>query len=141
MVEILYKSVGTLHYDRTRNGGYKLVLMVDQEISNYYRALIPKWIYTQPQMYPAHVSVVRKEVPINLDAWGKYEGHKVEFFYSPIIHSGKVYYWLNVFCKRLEEIRIELGLPVSSPYTLPPEGFVKAFHTTIGNTKCSQISK
>jgi hypothetical protein len=28
-----------------------------------------------------------------------------------------------------------LGLPVSSEYTLPPEGFVKCFHMTIGNFK------
>ena len=135
MDEVLYRSVGTLHYDRTQDGGYKLIVQIDQEISDYYRSLIPKWIDARPQMYRAHVSVVRKEVPPNLDYWGVYEGEKVEFWYSPIVHNGKFYYWLNVFCLRLEEIRLELGLPVRSEYTIPPCGFTKCFHTTLANNK------
>lgn len=88
-------------------------------------------------MHAAHITVVRKEkeVPVRLEHWGKYEGQPVEFLYSPIVHCGKIYYWLHAFCKRLEDIRLELGLPVVSQWTLPPEGFRKAFHITIGNSK------
>ena len=114
---------------------YKLIVEADQGISDFYRALIPKYYYAKPQKYPAHISVVRKEVPVNLENWGKYEGEKIEFFYQSYIHIGTVYFWLNVFCCRLEEIRLELGLPVDSPYTLPPEGFNKCYHMTIGNKK------
>ncbi len=57
------------------------------------------------------------------------------FFYHPQIHEGKIYYWLEIYCTLLEDIREELGLPVVSQYTLPPEGFRKVFHMTIGNTK------
>jgi hypothetical protein len=70
-----------------------------------------------------------------MEVWGKYEGQEIDFSYENVIHSGTVYYWLNAFSTKLEEIREELGLPVSSQYTLPPEGFVKCFHITIANQK------
>jgi hypothetical protein len=132
----LYKSVGVLKYTDVSTAGIKLIVEVDPGIVDYYRALIPPWYpKLNRQMYAPHISVVRRETPPNMDVWGKYEGENVEFFYSNVVHSGTVYWWLNVFCKRLEEIRLELGLPVDSPYTLPPEGFDKCFHMTLGNCK------
>lgn len=135
MKDKLCTSTGTLRY--SFNDGYKLIVEVDQGISDYYRSLIPKYIVANPPRYPAHITVVRsyKETPTNLEPWGKYEGEKVEFFYDPEIKSGRVFHWLNAFCKRLEDIRLELGLPVVSEYTLPPEGFVKCFHITVANQK------
>jgi len=132
----LFESVGVLRYSIKEDYGYRLVVEIDPEIVNYYRALIPPWKGKPArQMYAPHISVVRNEVPINLDAWGKYEGEQVPFLYSNHIYHGTVYWWLNAFCTRLEAIRVELGLPVSSQYTMPPEGFVKCFHLTIGNMK------
>lgn len=130
----LFKSVGTLRYGY-KGGDYNLVVDVDQGLADYYRSLIPKSISFNRQKYPPHISVVRKEVPINLDLWGKYNGHEIEFVYSNVIRWGQVYYWLDVFSTRLEEIRLELGLPVSSQYTLPPDGFVKCFHCSLCNRK------
>lgn len=127
----MFSSKGPLRY----NSNYKLIVEVDQDLSDYYRSLIPKWLPVQQQRWPAHISVIRKEIPLNLDYWGKYEGEEVEFYYDPIIQYGTVYYWLNVFCKRLEEIRVELGLPISSEYTRPPDCFEKVFHMTLGNKK------
>ena len=126
----LYSSTGVIRYGFTN-----LVVDIDPEIVRYYRALMPKYIQSNPQMYPAHISVVRKEVPPKMEFWRKYEGEKIEFFYSPIVHQGSVYFWLNVFCSRLEKIRVELGLSISSEYTRPPEGHVHTFHCTIGNSK------
>ncbi len=131
---MLYKSSGPLRYSQG-DFGYKLIVEVDRGISDYYRSLIPKWIKTNPQKYPPHISVVRREVPVNLHHWGKYESKEIEFHYENIVHNGKVYYWLNVFATILEDIRVELGLPVSSEYTRPPDGWIKCFHTTIGNVK------
>jgi hypothetical protein len=132
----MYWSQGALRYFKAEDSGYKLIVEVDPDITRYYRSLMPKWYpKTNPQMYAPHISVVRKEVPGNLEAWGKYEGQLVDFAYSNIVHYGTVYCWLNCFCKRLEEIRLELDLPVDSVYTRPPEGFVKCFHTTLGNRK------
>lgn len=132
----LYESSGPLRYSQG-NFGYRLVVDVDKELAEYYRSLIPKWISTNKQMYPPHITVVRcyKELPVNLKPWGKYEGEIINFQYENIVHSGKVYFWLNVFCKRLEVVRAELGLPVTSEYTRPPEGYLKCFHCTIGNIK------
>jgi len=129
-------SVGRLHYSQ-EDGQYRLVVEVDQGLSDYYRALIPKWIAVNKPRWPAHITVVRpyKETPVNLEHWGKYEGELVTFEYENYLHTGKVYFWLNVFCKRLEEIRAELGLPVSSEFTRPPTGFLKCFHMTVANCK------
>lgn len=130
----LFWSSGKLKYS-IDNSGYKLNVLVDPGIVDYYLALMPKYISLRRQMYPPHVSVVRKETPPNLSFWGKYEGENVDFAYTNIVYSGKVYYWLNVFSHRLEEIRLELGLPVSTLYTRPPETFIKVFHITLGNCK------
>jgi hypothetical protein len=131
---MLYEATGILRYGSAEYG-HKLTVEVEQDLADYYRRLIPKAKGVIRQRYGAHVSVVRKETPVNLDAWGKYEGESIDFVYDSEVKSGKVYYWLNCFSTRLEEIRIELGLPVSSEYTRPPDSWVKCFHMTLGNTK------
>lgn len=131
----MFETQGRLRYSIHPEVGYKLIVEVDPAISHYYRSLVPKYVYLKPQMYPAHISVVRKETPPKIEFWGKYEGEFVTFSYDNYIQNGKVYYWLNAFSKRLEEIREELGLPVDSPYTRPPDGLAKTFHITIGNLK------
>lgn len=130
----LHKSIGTLHYERTA-GSFKLIVSVDPGIYLFYRSLIPKYHTAYPQRYAPHISVVRKEVPQDPSAWGKHEGEQVEFLYDPDIQRDARYWWMNVFSTQLEEIRKELGLPVTSPYTLPPSGFEKCFHMTLGNRK------
>lgn len=136
-MDVLHKSVGCLNY--SDSDGYRCTVEVDQQISEYYRSLIPKYLPVIPPRWPAHITVVRaeKETPVHLEHWAKYDGESVEFYYSPHIRTGKVYYWLNTFCGKLEELRLELGLPIRSEYTMPPEGdgFRKCFHMTIGNQK------
>lgn len=131
---MLYESKGIIRYSIV-DIGYKLVVDIDQSIADYYRSLIPKYKYVNRQKYPAHISVVRHEKPPNLEKWGKYNGEEVIFWYDNEIKSGQVYYWLNTFSEKLEKVRTELGLPVSSEYTRPPEGYLKCFHCTIGNIK------
>jgi hypothetical protein len=136
-MNVLHKSTGILRYTSNKDSFYRLALEVDQELSNYYRSLIPKWVDVSRPRWPAHITIVRpeKETPIHLDSWGKYEGEELDFLYAPEVQQGKIYFWLNAFCQKLENIRLELGLPVRSEYTLPPEGFKKCFHITIGNCK------
>lgn len=130
-----HESIGVLRY--SFDTGHKLIVEVDQEISNFYRSLIPKFYSTNRPRYPAHITVVRsvKESPTNLEFWGKYEGEEINFVYSPIIHQDDVYFWLNAFCNKLEDIRSELGLSAVSQWTLPPSGFRRCFHITIANQK------
>jgi hypothetical protein len=133
---MLYWSEGILKYTDESSAGLKLVVEIDPGITDYYRTLIPKWYpKLNKQLYAPHISVVRKEIPPNMSAWKKYEGQIIRFAYSNEIQMGKTYWWLNCFCKDLETIRLELGLPINSPYTLPPEGFEKCFHSTLGNLK------
>ena len=130
----LYKSTGILRYS-IGNTGYNLIVVVCPDISYYYHSLIPKSIILNTQRYKPHISIIRKETPINLDLWGKYQNKPINFEYSNYIHNGEVYYWLNAFSTELENIRLELGLPVSSPYTRPPGEYKKCFHITIANCK------
>ena len=129
----LYKATGKLRYTR----GYWLLLDSDQGIADFYRALMPKSMDVIRPRYEAHITVIRPdtETPQNLDFWRAHEGEIIEFYYEPIIRTGEsgVYYWLNCFSKRLEEIRLELGLPVAAVYTIPPDGFRKCFHMTVAN--------
>lgn len=134
-MEKYFRSVGTLHYEHIPGYGYRLVLNIDRGITLFYKSLIPKWFQVNGQRYEPHISVVRNEVPTKLEAWGKYEGEKVEFLYSNYIHQGQDYWWLDCFSKRLEEIREELGLPNEAPFHQPIEGYQKVFHTTIANNK------
>lgn len=106
----------------------KAVLLVDQGIADFYRSLIPKSIPILPQRWPAHVSIVRRQHPKNMEYWRKHENEQIEFEYSPIVTWDETYYWLNVKCLRLEEIRVELGLDRHPPWR-------NLYHITVGNVK------
>lgn len=127
----MFYSTGTLIYS---NNPYKLIVSVDQGISDYYRSLIPKYKDVKKQMYSAHMSVVRNETPIKLSQWEKYQNINVDFEYEPIIYNDECYYWLNAYSSVLEDIRIELGLLPTNEFTRSPDGKHK-FHITIGNIK------
>lgn len=134
------KSSGLFKCEYIEGYGYKAYVEVDTEIVRYFRAMIPKWIKTNPQKYSPHISVIRKEKePVNIDVWNKFlqREEMVGFEYENKVNFGTVYCWFNCFSKRLEEIRLEMGLPVSTQYTRPPEftNCIKTFHCTIGNFK------
>jgi hypothetical protein len=111
-----------------------LVVEIDSEIARLSRALIPKSVDVRVPLYPPHISVVRKQIPTRLDYWSKYEGQIIELDYCPWIFNDATYWWLNVFSKRLEDIRVELGLEAHSQWSMPPDG-KRCFHITVGNTK------
>jgi hypothetical protein len=122
----LFSSVGKYHY-------YNRWLMVDccEELARYYRQVVhsfsPSYDLQLP-MHGSHITVIAgKYEPTHIDAfWKKYDGAPVVFHYSPEIDSDKTYFWLPVFCKEFESVRVELGL---SPTTPIP------WHLTIGNLK------
>jgi hypothetical protein len=128
----MFASTGYLRY--FKEPLLKVILEIDQEISDYYRSFVPKYIKLQRQMYPAHVSVVRKEMPKNMENWCKYDGKLFNFEYEGFIFNDEKYYWLNVFSTELENVREELGLEKVSDITRSPDGKHR-FHTTIGNVK------
>lgn len=117
------------------HGGFKLIVEADNEIVNYLYALIPPYISRHRQKYPAHISVVRKEIPPRTELWGKHEGREISFAYTHQLFKSDFYFWVNVYSIELEQIREELGLGVSSRYYEPPPGFRQTFHMTIANSK------
>jgi len=129
----MFTSVGKLIYS---DNPYKLIVEIDPEICNYYRALVPKYILLARQKYAPHISVVRKEIPRDLSNWKKYADQEIEFEYEGVIYNDETYYWLNVRSLDLEMIRRELGLNLVSGITKSPDGRHR-FHTTIGNIKNS----
>jgi hypothetical protein len=76
-----------------------------------------------------------------MEFWGKYAGELVEFEYSHQVRNGEIYFWVDAFSKRLEEIREELGLIIHSPYIVPPKDYKHTFHITIGNVKSQSIEQ
>lgn len=129
----MYRSTGVLRYQN----GWLVVDADDRSLTHYYRKLIPEYVDVQPPKYPGHITVIRPEyeTPINAKFWGKYQGQSLIFHYLPLIYFGEFYCWLNCFSKDLEDIREELGLCVEDEYTIPPKGFRKCFHMTVGNFK------
>jgi len=105
------------------------VLLIDQQIAEYYFSLIPKYYYAQRQMYDAHITVVRLgvETPTNRSVWGRYEGERIMFEYIPTVESGGAYFFLNAYSERIGDIRVELGLPRCR--------FGNHYHITVGNRK------
>ena len=127
----MLSTIGTLvYYDNP----YKLIVNIDDEIGNYYRSLIPKYLDVRKPMYPSHISVIRNEVPPNIKLWNKYHDRHVHIVYENFIYNDEVYYWLNAYSFFLEDVREGLGLASTSQYTKSPDGQHK-FHITIGNVK------
>ena len=130
-------AIGRYDYSRP-DGEYRLTLELGWDFGAYYRALMPKSWHVQAPRWKPHVTVVRphKERPKDLRAWGKYQGKKIRFHYDPEIRVDKTYYWINVWCDELADVRKELGLPPKNRWTRPPSGdFKECFHSTIGNMK------
>lgn len=126
----MFSAEGVLEY--TDHG---LRVLVDEEISSYYRSFIPKGINLNRQRHPAHITVVRHEDVFNHPKWKSRENEIVPFQYENTVYNGEVYFWLNVYSRELEKIRLELDLPITSWYTRPPGEYKRCFHITIANKK------
>lgn len=128
---MLIPATGILQY----GPGLRAVVWADQGIADLYRKLIPKYYYAQPQMYPAHITVVRLklETAKNMDVWAKYDGEEVSFQYDNEVRFDGTYFYLNVQSDRIGDIREELGLPRFRFGDLGSDK--KCYHITIGNVK------
>lgn len=127
-----FDSSGTFRYSPKlvgcRSEKWWLVIDCDPEIGRFYRSLYTKFHYDtqflQRPSWKEHITVVRNEEPEDKSAWEKYNGQIVKFSYNPVIENDDKYFWLNVKCDFLFEIRLELGLNKDPEFP---------FHLTIGN--------
>ena len=123
----MFSSCGNLLYYPS----WWLIMKVDEEICRYYRNLI-HFHYRSLQLNPsrngAHITVIagKYEKPDEECErfWNRYQDEEVNFKYSPEINTDGEYFWMEVECKRIEEIRIELGLTPKIP---------QPWHLTVGN--------
>lgn len=143
----LIRGTGIIHYDPPRPGmsrrtDWWCIVKLDKEITRYYRWWLSyeKHIHLQPPSWDAHISIVRGERPKPelIELWKKHQGKRVEFYYDHgnirVDRSqrrderaanavGGEYYFIDVQCPVLDEIRTELGLRTG--YN---------FHFTVGRT-------
>lgn len=125
------KSTGILKYYNTW-----ALLIVDKEIPKYYRNLYWLSVYKVRQLNPGkrepHITVVAGdyEVPACPEFWRKYDGTTIDFAYDSCDNRDGMY-WLPVYCPRLTDIRIELGLKPQLKFP---------FHLTIGHLHLDEDS-
>lgn len=120
-----HHSVGKLRYSVKRESSdqnWWVVLDCDPSIGLYYRHLYKlhhnHCHKLQRPFWDAHITVLRNEEPNDeyKHLWGKYEGEEIEFTYQPGVRDNygperyRSFYWLEVQCPRVAEIREELGL-------------------------------
>ena len=125
---ITYKAKGKLIYYPS----WWLVLYTDNEICKYYRSLMFlefKHLKINAPKHEAHISIIYgdREEPLNKHFWGKYKDEEIDISYDPFIIQDREYFYMRVYCTRIEDIRVELGLPPNHEDT--------PWHITIGNTK------
>lgn len=119
----------------------RLVVDTEDDLGEYYRKLIPKYLSKpNPQFYPSHISIIRKELRrFTYNELRKYDGELVEFFYENIVRNSETYWWIDIYSKRLEQIRKELDLTLVPRYPIDEQrrmnGYLWRFHLTIGNNK------
>ena len=126
----MFTSNGIVHYDTI--DGVWVSVSVDQQLADYCHSLIPKYYRVVRPRWKAHVTVVRPEDDPDVTKWGKHEGEQVTFVYDPAILYENGFWWFNLWCLTMEDIRRELGLSTKSRITIPPTGYSKAFHCTVG---------
>lgn len=113
-----------------------VIIIIDDDIGAYYRkicSLHNRMWNIQSQSHGTHVTVVpgKYESASNSPKWKKYDGEHIKLEYSVDIGTDGCYFWLPVVCKKIETIRVELGLNPTIP--IP-------WHMTIGNIKRFQVS-
>lgn len=86
-------------------------LLIDQELVDYYRSMIPKHIWIQKTKFPAHITVVRGPVETwNYFRWGLDNGAIYSYNYFPEISFSGKYCFLNAESEEIGLLREALGL-------------------------------
>lgn len=135
---MMLEGKGLLIYDPKDRGNlaasWWAILEVDEELRRFYASMYEKAnsVSLVKPRWPAHVSVVKGEEPLNKEPWGRYHNKEIGFHYTPeevqddIGREEKGYVWLRIISEELAEIRRELGLS-AKPY----ESKV-GYHITLG---------
>lgn len=124
-----FSSIGTITYDPKKGKYFEpwwAILECDPEILRYYKWLLLKEgiAIQKGSLWGAHITWIRGEEPPNKSPWGKYEALEIEFRYSNSLrYDNGRHIWLDVYCPKFNEMRVELGLTLLRQMSL---------HLTIG---------
>ena len=129
MNEKLYVANGTLRYK-----GDWIVVEAPYDVVNYYKWWVEKHLGKKisTSYHKPHITVLAGKHERGLSKhplWAKHDGKHVVFEYSTRIHtdapwfSQGQYFWLQVKCPFLAQVRTELGLAPTLKWPL---------HLTIG---------
>lgn len=134
-----FTGIATIQYDphrghMQRRTQWWCVAEVDTEITRYCRWWLrtARHIHLQPPAWDAHISIVRGERPSqeHQALWKRFHGKRLNFKYDHFefrvqedINNGGEFYWIDVECPQMDQIRAELGLRTGFRY-----------HLTIGRT-------
>ena len=121
----MFSGNGKLKY----HDNWWLVVNVEGDICKYYRTLVnfyDRSLQLNSPKHNAHITVIagKYERPKYEHLWNKYQDETIYFEYTPEITIDREYFWMEVKCKRIEDIREELGL---TPKIIQP------WHLTVGN--------
>ncbi len=129
----MFKSIGKIFYDPHKSGkrvikpsDWWIILKTGEGIVEYYKHWIKKHydVKFENTNWGSHISVNRGVVPPKKELWGKYQGAQIEFTYTNRIYrANDLFFCVDAYSGRLEEIRSELGLSPQPNY---------GFHLTIG---------
>lgn len=132
-IDMWRESTGKIIYDPHRPGMKRktqwwCVVPVDREITRYYRWLITREVpglALHPPAWDAHISVIRGEKPDDdkMHLWRKYHKQKVTFWYSHYVRRNGHFWFVEVRCPGLIEIRREMDKPADW-----------SLHLTVGRT-------
>jgi hypothetical protein len=121
----MFTSSGIFHYDPLPGTKHYepwwALLSCDQQIAEYYAWFLKRQgvEVETANLWGVHVSVLKGEVPPNLENWGKYEDFEVEFHYNHFIrHDNGKHAWVDIYSEDLSAIRQELGFPAKPWYHL-----------------------
>lgn len=129
----MFTSAGKLMYDPHKSGkriikasDWWIILKTDEGIVDYYKHWIRKHydVKFENTIWGSHISVNRGVVPPKKELWNKHKGEMVEFTYTNRVYRvNDIFFCVDAYSTRLEEIRLELGLSKQPNY---------GFHLTIG---------
>jgi len=133
----MHISSGTIRYSPKRKKSdqhWWVILDCDPELGHYYRHLYHLSHHRCRKLakpfWGSHITILRNEEPEEdyKHLWDLHAGELVEFKYYGGVQDNfseerfRSFYWVNVICPRLDEVRNELALS-------PP---LRGYHLAIG---------